>query len=251
MTIITKFNINDKITTKVVLDMSKQENVELEYATMAELYASKHNISCEEALNIFSKYLVYENIVSQSDFWGHYNYDENLEYIENTLLNDDKKQMLVYHGSIYDFNLIDLDKSNGYRDFGNGFYTTVLYSQSQDWALRNKRRSLNKKAYVYTFMYDYWKNGNLKVKEFTSCTNEWLDFVIKNRKSKILIHDYDIVLGPVADDNVNETLDLFQSGVINKESALERLSFTKTSNQISFHTKKAVECLTLIEKEIK
>lgn len=231
--------------------MNIQENAYQYYALMVELYAKKHNISREEVLSLFSKYLVYENIVSQSDIWGHFNFNENLDYIENKLLNDDKRQMLVFHGTTCDFDQIDLNKCQGCRDFGKGFYTTVIYDQASAWAKRNARRSLERKAYVYTFMYDYWKNDDLKIKEFLNCSKDWLDFVLLNRKSELLKHDYDIVRGPVADDDISETLDLLERGIINEDDALNRLSYKKTSNQISFHTTKGVECLVLIEKENK
>lgn len=231
--------------------MNKQENVYNYYLQMAEFYAEKHKISREEAFNLFTKYLVYENILSQSEFWGHYNLEENLSYIENTLLTDEKRQCLVFHGSTYDFDQIDISKSQGYRDFGNGFYTTVIYNQAKAWAKRNEMRSFKKKACVYTFLFNSWKADDLKVKEFLNCSDEWLEFVLMNRKSEILAHNFDIVIGPVADDDISETLQALEAGKISKNGALERLSYKKTSNQISFHTKEALDCLVLTEKEIK
>lgn len=242
---------NGKIISKVKLDMSIQENASKYYIEMVELYAKRHNISIDETFNLFTKHLVYENIISQSDIWGHYMFEENLDFIENELLNKEKRQMLVYHGSVFDFEDIDLNKSLGYRDFGNGFYTTVLYSQALAWGQRNAKRSHNDKAYVYTFMYNFYNNDDLNVKEFSSCNKDWLDFVLSNRKSKALVHDYDVVIGPVADDDINETITLLQANQISEDYALERISFRKTSNQIVFHTPKALKSLILTDKENK
>lgn len=239
---------NDKIYMKVA-DMNKEENVEMYYIEMVELYSKKYKINREDVFELFSNHFVFERIVSNEEFWGHFNYDENIEYIEDMLLSKTPNQILLYHGSVYSFNNIDLSKSQGNRDFGNGFYTTVMYKQAYDWSNALAKRFEVKPKFVYSYIYDLSFNKQLNVKEFTSTSEEWLDFILENRKSKSLIHNYDIVSGPVADDNVKLTLTLYENGELNKSEALTRLAYNKTSNQVSFHTKRAIDLLKLQDKE--
>ena len=42
--------------------------------------------------------------------------------------------MILYHGSYTWFDRIDPGKGRKYKDFGQGFYTTKIESQAQQWA---------------------------------------------------------------------------------------------------------------------
>ena len=68
-----------------------------------------------------------------------------------------------------------------------------------------------------------------------------MDFITTNRSGKEVSEEYDIVIGPVADDNVYLTVKLFETGVLDKEEALKRLKIEKLFDQILFHTQKALE----------
>ena len=70
-------------------------------------------------------------------------------------------------------------------------------------------------------------------------TEEWLDFVMTNRLTD-KDHRYDIVMGPVADDDVYETLHRYQYGLITKEETIYLLKSTKLDGQILFHTDKSL-----------
>lgn len=229
--------------------MEKQENIERYYIEIIEMFSKKHQMSVDEVLELFSNHFIYESIVSCADSWGHFNFEENLEYVENIIFSDKNKQMILYHGSIYSFDKIDLNKSKGNRDFGNGFYTTVMYNQAFNWANNLSKRYKRNNKYIYSFIYDLSNVEDLNIKSFTSINEEWFDFVCMNRKTNSLSHKYDIVSGPVADDDVNVALTLYESKQISKDDALNRLTYKKVSNQISFHTNKALEYLTLYEKE--
>ncbi len=77
----------------------------------------------------------------------------------------------------------------------------------------------------------------------------WLDFIISNRSGKVIEKPYDIVIGPVADDNVYLTVKLFENGILNKEEALKRLKVEKLYNQILFHTQKSLAYCSYIKYE--
>jgi hypothetical protein len=58
-----------------------------------------------------------------------------------------------------------------------------------------------------------------------SLSAEWLDMVKKNRMNGGIQHNYDIVWGPVADDNTMRTLALFVADIYDAETALRQLMF--------------------------
>ena len=79
---------------------------------------------------------------------------------------------------------------------------------------------------------------------FPALDKEWLEFIKENRTKGGIQHNYDVVIGPVADDNTMETVQLYLSGIFSAEEAVERLRFNKVNNQVSFHTSLALEHLT-------
>ena len=114
--------------------------------------------------------------------------------------------MKVYHGSDIKINTIDLSKSKPGKDFGRGFYITKLREQAEEMAKRiaNWNHSY---PVVTEFEFDEYsfENERFKFLYFKDYTEEWFDFIMLNRKnrSKKQIHNYDIVEGPVADDDVS------------------------------------------------
>lgn len=78
---------------------------------------------------------------------------------------------------------------------------------------------------------------------------EWLEFIKINRSEGGLQHNYDIVIGPVADDNTMETVQLYISGILNVKEAIERLRYSKVNNQVSFHSEAGLQCLKLLRRE--
>jgi len=112
--------------------------------------------------------------------------------------------MKVYHGSYTEINEIDLLKCKAGRDFGRGFYVTNILLQAEFWAARKGRKT---KGVVTEFEFDdfFFEDDIVKVLRFEGYTEEWLDFVILNRRNKSRkqqSHDYDIIEGPVANDDI-------------------------------------------------
>lgn len=89
-------------------------------------------------------------------------------------------------------------------------------------------------------------NESLRIKQFDGLTVEWLDMVKDNRHHGGLQHDYDVVIGPVANDNTMRTVALYVSGVYTANMALEQLRYFKANDQLSFHTEKAISALHLV-----
>lgn len=159
--------------------------------------------------------------------------------------------MKLYHGSTVIIDMLDLDILNYRTDFGKGFYTTTDIEQAKRWTKVKKERLKNEKKVSdieqYVNVYEYIENDNLNILNFEEATEEWLKFVFKNRQSDELIHQYDIVIGPVADDNLYQVLVNYENGVYDMEETIKRLKTYVLSNQISFHTQESLKCLKYIE----
>lgn len=156
--------------------------------------------------------------------------------------------MTVYHGTATDFLSIDLVKSRDRRDFGRGFYTTTIFDQAAAWAKNVFTRYGGAGRFVKVYTLEAL--DGLKVKRFEGMNREWLDFVKENRVKGGVRHDYDVVIGPVANDNTMRTIMFYVSGVYTAEVALEQLRFFKVNDQVSLHTTRALPFLRLIRTEV-
>ena len=103
---------------------------------------------------------------------------------------------------------------------------------------------------VSTVVYEivFGEVPSLKVKRFDRLNEEWLEFIKKNRSKGGLQHDYDVVIGPVADDNTMETVQLYMANILTAEEAVERLRYNKVNNQVSFHTERALQYVKLVRR---
>jgi hypothetical protein len=147
--------------------------------------------------------------------------------------------MILYHGTYILFEKINLEYSLDKRDFGMGFYTTTSFEQSNRWALKMGKRKRTRGIILKYQIDDF---NDLSVKNYET-DGEWLDFITQNRTIGGLNHNYDIVIGPVADDTVFNVIDAYFDGDYTKDEAISRLKAWKCENQISFHSYKSVERL--------
>ena len=142
--------------------------------------------------------------------------------------------MELYHGSNV---VVDTPKIlvNGfYKDFGYGFYCTVMEKQAQRWALTKKKEHIVN-VYVYN------KTSDLKIKQFHEMTDEWLEFVATCRRG--IEHSYDIVEGPMADDTIWDYVEDYVRGEISKTAFWELVKFKYPTHQIVFCTEKSLNSL--------
>jgi len=158
--------------------------------------------------------------------------------------------MIVYHGSIVDVIDIDLSKSAPNKDFGKGFYVTNIRKQAETWA-QQKGKQKETIGIVSEFKFDEYAflNEEYKTLRFDGYTKEWFAFIVENRKNKsnILLHDYDMVEGPVADDFTFREFEEYLSGEISEDVFFERLKFKRDiSHQICFCTLKSLETIERI-----
>ncbi len=158
------------------------------------------------------------------------------------------RSLRIYHGSIFVVEKPNLEVLNFRTDFGKGFYTTTDLKQAKRWSgIKKKRLEKGNRIKQYVNIYEYTENNNLNILNFEEATEEWLKFVYKNRQSEGLIHEYDIVKGPVANDNLYQVLVGYENGTYNIEETIKRLKTYLLSNQVSFHTNEALNCIKYIE----
>jgi len=90
----------------------------------------------------------------------------------------------VYHGRYTKIDEIDLAKGELNRDFGQGFYVTNIFEQAEFWAKRKgKRQKNNGEITEFTFLESAFTSNYLKTLRFKDYSEEWLDFVVKNRQN--------------------------------------------------------------------
>ena len=156
--------------------------------------------------------------------------------------------MKLYHGSIVSVKNPNLRQGRSNTDYGKGFYTTVDFDQAARWARirRDRAGDGNAVVSVYEVDDDLLQKEDFCIMEYNGATKEWLDFVVANRRYAPL-HDYDIVLGPVANDNLYATISLYENGELSAEAAVVQLKTHVLFNQVSFHTEKVLTRLRFIE----
>lgn len=143
-------------------------------------------------------------------------------------------------------------KPNRTLDFGNGFYTTTNKEQAYKWAKIKQSRDNTIRGFIsiYEFCESGFNKKDIESIVFEEANEEWFNFVINNRMQLGYTHKYDIVKGPVADDRVYACLNAFENGFMDMSFAIKELRTYTLADQISFHTKKAIDLLEFIEYEV-
>jgi hypothetical protein len=147
--------------------------------------------------------------------------------------------MIVYHGSYTEIKEIDLSLTTPRKDFGKGFYVTKFRKQAETWANRiGDEHNCKGVVTEFTFYENAFIDGIYKVLRFDDYSDDWLDFVVLNRKKDSLIpaHNYDIIEGPVADDRISTHITKYVNGKITREEFFKSLVYPEPTHQICFCT---------------
>jgi uncharacterized protein YrrD len=86
----------------------------------------------------------------------------------------------------------------------------------------------------------------LDIVRFQAPDRLWLDFVHQNRQGIYAGKLHDLVIGPVANDDVFATLIVYEQGILNVEQTLEALKIKELYSQFVFKTEKALSLLKYI-----
>lgn len=162
--------------------------------------------------------------------------------------------MILYHGTNLDIQSIDMALCRPYKDFGRGFYTTELLEQAQKMAKRvAKIYGGTPFVNVYEISDDLLDSKKLNIRDFGKIPSKsWALFVMNNRnkyftdfESKDCNFDckYDIVSGPIADDDMTVLFRQYQYDMISLDTLLNGITYRETTSQYSFHTERAIKFL--------
>lgn len=155
--------------------------------------------------------------------------------------------IILYHGSNVFIEKIDLTRSHPDKDFGKGYYLTDIRTQAEAMSIRRVRIAGEGEPTltVYSFDESQLHSPELRVKVFDEPTEEWALFVLSNREASLTgyTHDYDIVIGPIADDGVAFQLDRYTRHMITLATLVEELTYRKLNRQYYFGTERALQTL--------
>lgn len=158
--------------------------------------------------------------------------------------------MIIFHGSDIAVPQPKILSANRLLDFGEGFYTTPSLEQAQSWARRVSLRKNSKEKIISVYDCDIsGAEKELKIIRFDSPNHEWLRFVTSCRTGKKTDYEYDMVIGPVANDNVYATVQLYETGLLSEAETIIRLKVEKIRSQILFHTEKSLRYCTYLRHE--
>jgi hypothetical protein len=156
----------------------------------------------------------------------------------------------LHHGSDTRVERIDPARFKRFKDFGLGYYTTTDYAQAEKFARLTARK--NKTSSMFAVSYEFEYSPALLVKRFGTPAEEWLDYVVGNRdiENPVDALTYDIIIGPVADDDVGTVVGNYLSGVYGKVGstgarriAINFLETMNYRNQVVFKTAASWGCL--------
>lgn len=160
--------------------------------------------------------------------------------------------MILYHGSNVEINQIDLERCRPHKDFGRGFYLTTIKAQAEKMAVRTSK-IYGGTPIVTIFEFEQEECfRHIAKKTFEKPNSEWAHFVLNNRNRYFLDtnslecnidNKYDLVIGPVANDDLALLFRQFSGGLINEETLLKNMEYKKLTNQYSFHTPNSIKYL--------
>ena len=145
--------------------------------------------------------------------------------------------MSIYHGSDREIKEPDFKYANPNTDFGIGFYLTKSYEMASEWASHKNPAIVNE----YELNLSGLKVCHLKLDE------TWLNYVAKNRgylKTSFNDNDYDVIIGPTADNKLKFALSKYVRGECSSEEALKQINGRNLHEQIVIKTDKAKKQLT-------
>ena len=146
----------------------------------------------------------------------------------------------LYHGSGEIVEFPEIRKTKYAKDFSWGFYCTEDYEQARRWAERRHEEGIIN-------VYEYSDNTSLNKLVFPEMCDAWLDFIAECRAGGT--HEYDIVEGPMADDEVWNYVNDYLNGEITRELFWGYARFKHPTHQMSFHSLRALECIRFLRAD--
>lgn len=117
-----------------------------------------------------------------------------------------KNLEIIYHASYMKIEFPKISKVKYPKDFSFGFYCRLIKEEAEYLALKYTTPIVN--------VYEITNLSSLSIKVFEDYSDEWLDFVISCRNGNT--HEYDVVIGPIADDTIYDYIQAYSSDQMNK-----------------------------------
>ena len=140
--------------------------------------------------------------------------------------------MKLFHGSTLRIEAPRVDVGRRHLDFGPGFYLTDLREQAERWACRPANAGKTHVLNVYEWSFAAAAAPEVRYRRFPEYDDDWLDFVVDNRRGGRAWEGFDIVEGGIANDRVFNTVELYAAGLTPKEDTLRKLRLERPNNQI-------------------
>lgn len=155
--------------------------------------------------------------------------------------------MVLFHGSNIVVREPKILKSQRFLDFGAGFYMTSDFEQARKWAVRTAARREEGVATISVFEINDDYVDRVKVRTFARPDRDWLRYITVHRTGNPPADDYDMVVGPVANDQAIRTVNNYLKGYFPEEVAIKLLLPQKLKDQYLFRTEKALNLLAFKE----
>lgn len=155
--------------------------------------------------------------------------------------------MFLYHGSNVVVEKPRLISPKRLLDFGAGFYLTSDLEQARKWASRTTLLREEGQAVVSVYDISEEELQRLAVLVFNAPNREWLRYVAANRMGRQTDAQYDVIIGPVANDQVIRTVNNYLNGYFTEDIAIQLLLPQKLKDQYAFKTDKAIQILHFLE----
>ncbi len=144
--------------------------------------------------------------------------------------------MILYHTSDREIRHPDIHHGRKNADFGWGFYLTPDREFTYRWATDN--------AVVNVYELDESGLDSFRFSRDVA----WFQYIFHNRRGKDSLTS-DLVIGPIANDTIFDTLGIMSSGFLKPEDALKLLMIGPEYTQIAIKTEKAVKQLRWVRSE--
>lgn len=158
--------------------------------------------------------------------------------------------MNLYHGSNIEIKVPKIIQSKRLLDFGTGFYLTSDYEQAAKWAVRTTNRRETGTPTISVFNIADTELENLDILVFEAANKEWLRYISQNRSNNLVRDSYDIVIGPVANDQAIRTVNNYLKGYLTEDIAIQLLLPQNLKDQYVFKTEKALSVLKFEEVKL-
>ena len=145
----------------------------------------------------------------------------------------------LYHAGYEEIKVPDVHRGRKNADLGQGFYMSDSDTFAGGWV----REKTGADIIVNTYELD---ETDLKIRRFDR-DQDWFKYIFSNRRSMPdALAEYDLIIGPIANDTIFETMGIMTSGFLSDDEAMQLLCVGPCFMQYVLKTAKAAEKLRFI-----